>query len=144
MADRLQDHAVRFATNNHLVNMLCLLLVFCSTILTWDVAPEFDGAVARRDNLIFAHSTLDGQYFYEIKPGDMLRLYDQEWIDYRVTDILRLQALPPHSLTPQLVAGRPYTYREIFGHDLVLQTCITQDGNPEWGRLFVLAEKWKP
>lgn len=127
------------------MDTICLLLVFCSTILELPTAPQFPGAVARRDNLIFAHSTLDGQYFYEIEPGDMLRVYDQEWIDYRVTDILRLQAVPPHSLTPQLIAERPYTYQEIFGvHDLVLQTCITRDGNPEWGRLFVFAEKWKP
>jgi hypothetical protein len=111
-------------------------------ILNQPTAPVFDGAVARQDNLIFAHNFKDGQHFFEIESGMMIRLYEDEWIDYRVTEILETQALPPDSLTPMLFDGnRRVSYAEVFNHDLVLQTCIYKEGDLSWGRLFIFADR---
>ena len=127
--------------------MLCVLFLFCSLIVNQRTAPTYDDYVARYlPNVFIAHNALDGQYFGEIKIDAMIRYYDGTWTDYKVTDILQMQAIPPDSITAILFDGvnsysATWVHNNIYDKDLVLQTCIYKDGNWNWGRLFIVAEK---
>lgn len=128
--------------------MIVVFFLFCSVILHQEAIPVYPGYVSEfLPNVLIAHNSLDGKYFSEIKEGYMIRYWDgKEWIDYKVTDIVEMQAVDPLSPTSDFIEdGVTYTSLEvaerIYSKDLVLQTCIEKDGNPYWGRLFVIAEK---
>jgi len=67
---------------------------------------------------------------------------------YRITAIYRYRAFDPLSLTSDfedLVTGERLTASELFfkvyqGDHLTLQTCIENNGNEAWGRLFIVAQ----
>lgn len=131
---------------------ICVFFLFCSAIVSQPDIPHYDGAVIRFDkapNVLLAHNFQDGQYFDDIQTGNMLRYRDAEgWHDYLVTEILAFQAIPPDSEKPLLYDGKRYyspewVYKNVYNlpHTLVLQTCIYKDGDLNWGRLFVIAEK---
>jgi hypothetical protein len=114
-------------------------------IINSPTAPPYDGAVARyAPNILIAHNSQDGQYFDEINVGNLIRYYDGEWKDYRVTEVLRYRAIPSNSLTPTLFDGAwhstAWVYGNIYNKSLILQTCIYKDGDWQWGRLFVVAQ----
>lgn len=111
--------------------MICVFWLFCSLVMNQTTAPIYEGQVAQfRPNVLIAHNYLDGVYFKELEPGDMIRYYDGEWEDYKVTQVYETKNPDPK-----------WVYREVFTKDLVLQTCIYKDGDLNWGRLFVVAEK---
>jgi hypothetical protein len=130
--------------------VLCALLLFCSQIISGNV-PLYEGAVARFPApavVLMAHNNLDGQYFAELEPGNMLRYYDNAWHDYRIETIRAMQALQPDSTRTYLLEdGSLYSvadiHRDLFADPdtLVLLTCIYGDGRLNWGRLFVVARK---
>jgi hypothetical protein len=99
-----------------------------------------------------AHNTLAGAEFSRLGIGDQIRLQvkNQGPQSYWVTEIRRFQALAPlspYSDFVDLQNGSRYSasglFREIYGsdNDLVFQTCLEKDGNPSWGRLFVIASQ---
>jgi hypothetical protein len=101
---------------------------------------------------LMAHNTLAGAKFSSLEIGVEIRLQVQgrRPQSYWVTDIRQFQALAP--LSPysdfiDLQNGRRYSasglFREIYGsgNDLVFQTCLEKNGDPSWGRLFVIASQ---
>jgi hypothetical protein len=125
--------------------VICVFFLFCSMIINSPTAPLYDGAVARyASNVLIAHNSNDGQYFDEINVGNLVRYYNGEWKDYRVTEVLRYRAIPSDSLAPTLFDGAwhstAWVYGNIYNKSLILQTCIYKDGDWQWGRLFVVAQ----
>ncbi len=120
-----------------------------------DYMTEF--SLARRYGTIgmLAHNHLAGEHFSLIEQGDKISLvYGNGKIEtFTVTKIIRYQALSPDSpYTPflDLETGKTKTVEQVFyemysgkGH-LTLQTCIAQDNEPSWGRLFIIAEPMPP
>ncbi len=110
-------------------------------------------SLARRYGTIgmLAHNHLAGASFFSLEQGDKISLvYGNGKIEtFIVTKIIRYQALSPNSpYTPflDLETGQTKTVEQVFyemysgkGH-LTLQTCIAQDDEPSWGRLFIIAE----
>jgi hypothetical protein len=117
-----------------------------------DAASHF--ALAQDHNTVglVAHNTLAGRAFIDLVQGDQVVLvYDNGSRRlFIVTGIRRMQALSPSSATsafrdlahPDGTLTAQTVFNEVYGgtYPLVMQTCITQDGNDAWGRLFVLAQ----
>src|SRR3989304_6157642 len=100
---------------------------------------------SQNDSLaIIAHTELAGSHFSELQGGDRLIVYvGGEWREFLVYSFRRMQVVGDGYM--DLGTGDQLTeealFAEIFNHagHLVLQTCITQDENPTWGRLFITA-----
>jgi len=100
---------------------------------------------------LIAHNYLSGQYFGELKLGDHIYTmngFRQQRI-YQVTGIRRFQALNPRSARSDFIdldTRQRLTVNDVFRqiytgeHHLILQTCIQNNGDQEWGRLFVIAQ----
>lgn len=121
--------------------MICVFFLFCSTIVNHEAIYP-NQVYQFLPNVLTAHNFADGQYFSELEPGNMIRYYDGAWKDYRVTEVLQMQAVPPDSPRP-LLDGHSveWVYNNIYSKDLVLQTCVKKGNNWTWGRLFVIAEE---
>jgi hypothetical protein len=101
---------------------------------------------------LLAHNYLAGQYFSQIIQGQKVSLIysDNETIRFVVKEIQRYQALTPESPSSDFIdlsSGEYLTASQVFKRTygsqpgrLILQTCISADQNPSWGRLFVIAE----
>ncbi|MGD8402910.1 MAG: hypothetical protein PVJ21_04565 [Anaerolineales bacterium] len=101
---------------------------------------------------LLAHNYLAGQYFSQILLGQDIELvYGDNHIErFIVTEIQRYQALSPNSPSSDFIdlgTGDYLTASQLFNKvyrdqsdHLVLQTCIYADENPNWGRLFIVAE----
>jgi hypothetical protein len=68
--------------------------------------------------------------------------------DFVITQSLRFQALQPESVSSSfqnldkietLTAGQMFNRAYTGESRVVFQTCIAAEGNPSWGRLFVIA-----
>lgn len=101
---------------------------------------------------LIAHNTLAGQNFYQLAIGDVVSLvYGDGSIQmYEINQVQSYQALNPYSPYSNFVdlsnPGVQYSSTDLFyrtyglgGDMLVLQTCISRDGNDSWGRLFIIA-----
>jgi len=97
-----------------------------------------------------AHNYLAGKEFSQLKIGDFITAVDAQGNKkkYRITRIEKFQALNPknpRSKFVDLTTNQTLTADEVFkrvytgDHRLVLQTCISRDGNHEWGRMFIIA-----
>ncbi len=114
------------------------------------------GMAASLGNIgLLAHNYLAGRSFFDLKVGQRVYLvYGTGMVEaFTVSKILRYQALTPRS---------PYSeFREADGDTVItaeemfyiayggsfhvtFQTCIAQDGDNSWGRLFVIAEPVAP
>lgn len=101
---------------------------------------------------LIAHNTLAGSEFFQLREGDRIVLLRENGRRqaFTVTAIRRLQALSPWSplssfrdlADPGSTLSAQSLFNQVYAgaHSLVLQTCITANGDPSWGRLFVLAE----
>lgn len=100
---------------------------------------------------LLAHNSLAGKYFFDLKTGQQVSIvYGNGTVrHYTITQILRYQAVDPANYASDFidpVSGEKLSVAEMFakvylGSDHVtFQTCITQNGNESWGRLFVIAE----
>ena len=98
-----------------------------------------------------AHREAGGAAFAGLTPGDFLQVVygGGEIESFVVVEIERYQALEPSNPYGDLVnleTGEELSAAEAFQRlyggswGLVLQTCLPRDGDPNWGRLFVLAE----
>jgi hypothetical protein len=99
---------------------------------------------------LLAHNTLSGRFFSQLTLGQEIRLvYGDGSVDYFVvSQLLHFQALQPDSVSSSfrnLDGNETFTAGQMFSRAYagerraVFQTCIEADGNPSWGRLFVIA-----
>ena len=99
---------------------------------------------------LLAHNDLSGKYFSALLPGQVLYLvYGSGEINtFIVTQILRLRAHEPNNpysyftdLDTHQVYSAEDLFRQVYMGDphVTFQTCIAQDDQPSWGRLFVIA-----
>ena len=105
---------------------------------------------------ILAHNNLAGATFYKFSVGDLVALvYGDGKVEfYQINRVDRFQALSPDSpfsnfleldhpdkqISSTELFSRIYTH----GDPLVFQTCLADQGNPSWGRIFVSAKAYVP
>lgn len=99
---------------------------------------------------LLAHNTLSGKLFSQLAIGQEVRLvYGDGKVEYFViAQSLRFQALQPESVSSSfqnldrsetLTSGEMFNRAYTGERRVVFQTCIAAEGNPSWGRLFVIA-----
>jgi hypothetical protein len=99
---------------------------------------------------LLAHNTLSGKLFSQLAIGQEVRLvYGDGKVEYYViAQSMRFQALQPESVSSSfhnldrsetLTAGQMFNRAYVGESRVVFQTCIAAEGNPSWGRLFVIA-----
>lgn len=100
---------------------------------------------------LLAHNTRAGRDFSSIQPGQRIQLVygDGSVRNYRLASAKSYQALDPRSPSSNfidLATSEHLTAGDVFNRfytgtfPLVLQTCIEQNGDSFWGRLFLVAE----
>jgi hypothetical protein len=116
-------------------------------VLTQFRRPSTGGVIG-----LLAHNYAAGVRFTQFEAGDRINLVygDGTVHTYRLTGLLRYQAVNRNDAGSNLIDladGRVLTANAIYHRiytgapHLVLQTCLTYDGDLKWGRLFILAEK---
>ncbi len=99
---------------------------------------------------LLAHNTLSGKFFARLSVGQQVHLVygDGKVEAFVVTNILRFQASDPASISSsfhnldrdETLSASDLFLRAYAGErHLVFQTCIEANGNPSWGRLFIMA-----
>lgn len=102
---------------------------------------------------ILAHNYLSGKAFYTLDLGDEIAVIygDGQARYFRIREIQQFQALKPYSPysdfvdlsdpTAQVISSATlFTRIYTASGQLVFQTCIDAQGDPSWGRMFVIAE----
>jgi hypothetical protein len=114
------------------------------------VATQF-GIAAEVGNIgLLAHNTHAGSFFSNIKQGDrIILIYGDGRIEsFMANSIQSYQALDPYnpySEFKNLETQTTFTAGDLFNnvyrgeYHLTLQTCIENNGNASWGRLFIMA-----
>jgi hypothetical protein len=103
---------------------------------------------------VLAHNYRSGRAFSRFQLGQPVAVVygDGTLAAYQVTRIARFRALQPDSVYSDFASlddpgGGVITAGDLFLEmyttpgQLVFQTCIEKDGDPSWGRLFVIAER---
>jgi hypothetical protein len=120
-----------------------------NNLVTQFASPKTYGVIA-----LLAHNFLSGRLFSNLRENqEVVIVYgDGQRQVYRITLIQRYQALESTSAYSDFILdgdpgqatisavdlfNRVYTQAD----HLVFQTCIDANGDPSWGRLFVIAEK---
>lgn len=116
-------------------------------------ATQFGLAAQYETTALLAHNYLLGEHFFDIEVGENLSLVygDGHLKTYRVSEVLEYQALSPNSPYSDFVdlndpSGSRISVTDLFYRvyaqegKLILQTCIEANGEPSWGRLFIIAE----
>ncbi len=114
------------------------------------VVTQFGEAALNHVIGLLAHDDLAGVSFSNLRIGQEVRIvYGDGRVEYyMVNRLARFQAPQPGSRDKNYVdldSNIPYTAQDIFSmfYDgdvhVTFQTCILQDGNSSWGRLFVTA-----
>jgi hypothetical protein len=116
------------------------------------VVTQFSMAEDYNTTGLLAHNTLAGAEFEHVTVGQILTLVyaNGERKIYQVSSIERYQALNPHNTRSDFLSiaegNMRLTATELFnriyapGNRLVLQTCIANQGNFSWGRMFIIAQ----
>ncbi len=122
---------------------------------TEGVVTQFSMAAQYGTIGLLAHNYLAGASFVNLQPGQEVRIiYGDGTISYyTISSINSYQALDPYGTGGNFIdlnTGVTYTVSEMFtvyyqGADhITFQTCIAQDGNLSWGRLFITATPGAP
>jgi hypothetical protein len=117
---------------------------------TASVATQFSIATEVGNVGLLAHNTLAGSSFSDIKQGDVIALIygDGHIANFVAKSIQNYQALDPlnpYSQFKNLETQNLFTAEELFNtvyrgeYHLTLQTCLANNGNSSWGRLFIVA-----
>lgn len=117
-----------------------------NTVTQFGLAENF-GSIG-----LLAHNYLSGSNFTKLDPGtNIILIYgDGSTTKYQVEKIKKYQALSPDELYSDFVnldnpSGKlsgDQVIKETYGTgELVLQTCIENNGNLTWGRLFIIASQ---
>lgn len=99
---------------------------------------------------LLAHNHLSGSSFSQLAIGQEVRLVNGDGsVEYFViAEVLRYQALQPTSpyssfrnLDKDETLSAEEMFKQVYFGDrhVTFQTCIEAEGNPSWGRLFVIA-----
>lgn len=118
-----------------------------------EIATQFGMAAQYGSVALLAHNYLLGEQFFDIDMGEVLALVygDGHIQTYRVIEVWEYQALSPNSPYSDFVdlndpSGERISVTNLFYKvyaqegKLVLQTCIEANGDPSWGRLFIIAQ----
>jgi hypothetical protein len=101
---------------------------------------------------LLAHNSSSGALFFQLSPNQEVDMVfgDGSIQRYRITSIRHFQALSPldpySSFMDLDTRSAPLSSTDVFmqtfgvANRVVFQTCIAADGQPTWGRLFVIAE----
>lgn len=102
---------------------------------------------------LLAHNTLSGRIFYRLKPGqEVVLIYGNgQQARYSISHVENYQALSPHDTHSDFVdlnqgGGKVMSHEALFAREygqpnqLVFQTCFEANGDPSWGRMFVVAQ----
>ena len=114
------------------------------------VVTQFSIAAQMGNVGLLAHNTHAGAYFSGIALGNLIVLVygDGHTETFKAQSIQRYQAfdpLNPYSQFKDLETRTTVTAEELFNkvyrgdYHLTLQTCIENNGNASWGRLFIIA-----
>jgi hypothetical protein len=117
---------------------------------TESVATQFSIATEVGNIGLLAHNTHAGSLFSNIRQGDLIILvYGDGHIESFMTNSIQsyqaLDPLNPYSEFKGLETQISVTAEELFNsvyrgeYHLTLQTCIENNGNTSWGRLFIMA-----
>jgi len=118
---------------------------------TPEVVTQFSLASQYGTTGLLAHNTAAGQYFDDIHSGHKIVLvYGNGDLKYYLVDQIRqFQALSPNSPYSNFAdlasSAKTLSVENLFYQiyqskgNLVFQTCIAKEGEPSWGRLFVIA-----
>ena len=104
---------------------------------------------------LLAHNYLAGRDFASIRPNqEAILIYGDGHVEnFIVTRIYRFQALSPNSTKSDFIdleTGAKLSSDQVYAkvytgpRHLTFQTCIYQQKDPSWGRLFVIAEPYNP
>jgi hypothetical protein len=117
-----------------------------------DVVTQFRAAERFQTVGLLAHNYLAGEQFYNMRQEQVVILIfgDGTQRYYQVQDIQKYQALSPTSpqsdfidlsdpLSRRITAGDVFNRVYTQGDRVVFQTCIQNNGDPSWGRMFVIA-----
>jgi hypothetical protein len=98
-----------------------------------------------------AHANNVGKKFIDLKSGNRIFLVfgDKSFRTFIVSELLSFQALSPMSPysyfryldNPKGIISNEDLFHQIYGRSgrIILQTCIEANGDPNWGRYFVVA-----
>ena len=114
------------------------------------VVTQFSMAEQYNVTGLLAHNNLAGASFSNLVVGQEIRIIygDGRVATYMVNQVARFQALQPNSDDSDFVdlsSNVTYSAQTVFamfyhgGDHVTFQTCIQQNGNASWGRLFVTA-----
>ena len=97
------------------------------------------------DNVYVAHNNLAGRYFDN---NVKIRYSNGVVAEYEEVETIVLQALDPFSGSSNYTDGiHLYTsldiHQQIFSRGVVFMTCYEKDGNPSWGRKFIIMKSVK-
>jgi hypothetical protein len=116
-----------------------------------ETVTQFGLATSYGSTGLLAHNYLAGKYFSSISSGATITVIfgDGSKKNYTVSEVRQYQALDPTNIYSNFVnlsdsskkLSSTDVFNETFGKSgaLVLQTCISKDGNSSWGRLFIIA-----
>jgi hypothetical protein len=118
-----------------------------------NVLTQFRAAASVGSTGLLAHNYLAGAQILQLRPGQMVYLVygNGHTATYMVTQLLRYQALEPESPFSNFIDLRDNVrmsasdlFMAVYGRPgrVVFQTCIDANGDPSWGRLFVVAEPY--
>lgn len=106
---------------------------------------------------LLAHNYLSGKKYFDLREGDdVVIVYGSGGqAHYRINRIERFQALSPTSVysdfinlsdptQTKLTASQVFNQIYTTENQVVFQTCIEANGDPSWGRIFVIADKISP
>ena len=106
---------------------------------------------------LLAHNYLSGKKYFDLREGDdVVIVYGNgDQSRYRINRIERFQALSPTSVysdfinlsdptQAKLSASQVFNQIYTTENQVVFQTCIEANGDPSWGRIFVIADKINP
>jgi hypothetical protein len=111
------------------------------------IVTQFNMA-ARMGNVgLLAHNYLAGNLFFEIQVGNEIILIfgNGRMENFTVNSVNWYEALP-HDAYKDFVTGDVLNTGELYDmmyngeYHLTLQTCIEWGDNPDWGRLFIIAQ----
>lgn len=111
---------------------------------------QFSGASYLGNIGLLAHNNLSGRHFSQLEVGTEVHLVfgDGRVDDFVVTEVMHFQALQPNSFwsyfldiaTDEILsAGQVFDLVYNGDYHLTFQTCIEDNGDLNWGRMFVIA-----
>ncbi len=118
-----------------------------------EVVTQFGMASSYGSIGMLAHNYLAGKYFTSLSGSSKIVVIygDGKTVTYKVSTVRKYQALTPNSTrsnfidlsNPDKTLTATDVFKQTYGNKgaLVLQTCISKDGNSSWGRLFIIAYK---